>query len=360
MTMHRQSLTATIFATLLLLGLQGCSWISPAVTPAPLRYDLAPGADQSWVLETRDDDHLLLFGQWWLPDDKPVRAVVLLLHGTSVHSGFYHPMGEYYAAQGVAVFGIDFRGWGQSQGHGRRGHITSYDDYLTDVRTAAEEIRKHYPQTPLFVQGESMGGAIALLSAINNVVDAEGLVLNAPAVQPGLFIGPLRTPRFLADGSLAVLSVPGRLASNMPIPIHWRSAEYLGVGLFLREEENQQRYLHDPLAVHRALPWSYLSSLHAALKEIRAGLDDINEPVLIQQGTKDMLIPVSSSRYAYENIGSSRKGLEIYEGLTHATLHDRQREKVWQDALDWMTETLTLRSDAVAMHPHGDRAVKRP
>ena len=354
MTQTRVSTSLILVAALLTVtSLSGCSsWVSPPLAPPPLSYQMAPGADESWVLETRDEHYLLLFGQWWLPEQgQPIEAVVLLLHGTSVHSGFYAPMGQYYADRGIAVFGIDFRGWGQSQGFGRRGHITDYDDYLTDVRTAAEAIREAYPDAPLFIQGESMGGAIALLSQIHDVVSPEGMILNAPAVRPGLYIGPLRTPRFVAAGGLAALSVPGRLAPNMPLPVPWRTAEHLGVGLFLKEEENRQRYLNDEFATHKPFPWSYLSSLHAAVKEVSAGLDQIDTPVLIQQGTKDVLVPVSSSEYAFEHLASDDKTLEIYEDLTHATLHDRERERVWQDALDWMARTLDRKHQGLALRP---------
>ena len=343
----------TLFTLLMIASLPGCSsWVSPQVSPPPVSYDMAPGADEAWVLETRDSDYLLIYGQWWLPDNRqPPRAIVLLLHGTSVHSGFYHPMAEYYARQGVAVFGIDLRGWGQSQGFGRRGQITDYSDYLTDVRTAAEAIRDHYPDTPLFIQGESMGGTIALLSQIRDEVHADGMILNAPAVQPGLFFGPLRTPQFLARSGLATLSVPGRLAPNMPIPLPWGTLEHLGVGLFLKEEENQQRFLNDPHSQHKSLPWSYLSSLRDAVIEVRGGLAGIDTPVLIQQGTKDMLVPVYSSEQTIDALASEEKQLAVYEGLTHATVHDRERERVWQDALDWVSSIMDDSEDGLALHP---------
>ena len=332
---------AGVLVLFVLLGLQGCSgWVSPALTPPPASYQMAPGADTSWVLETPDNDHLLLFGQWWLPPaDKPMRAIVLLVHGTLVHSGFYYPMAEDYANNGIAVFGIDLRGWGQSQGYGRRGNITTYDDYLTDVRTAADEIRKEYPGVPMFIQGESMGGTIALLAGIHHI-DTDGLILNAPAVEPGLFIGPLRTPRFLARGGLATLSLPGKIAPNMPMLAPMHTLERVGAGLFLKEKQNRERFLNDPFSVHHSLPWSYLSSLHDAVKEVRKGLKQIDVPVLIQQGTKDVLIPVYSSQDTYDALAVQDKTLKIYKGLTHATLHDRKRELVWQDDLDWMTHIL--------------------
>jgi len=75
-----------------------------------------------------------------------------------------------------------------------------------------------------------------------------------------------------------------------------------------------------------------------ALKEIKAGLDNIKVPVLIQQGTKDILVPVSSSEYVLEHLASADKQLKIYPKLTHGTLHDRRKEEVWADVLAWLEQ----------------------
>jgi len=339
----------------LVLFCTGCaSHFNPPRMAAPINYQLAPSADEQAILETRDDDHMLVFGQWWLPDEpEQARAVVLILHGTLVHSGFYDLVGEHYAQQGYAVFGIDFRGWGQSQGFGRRGHVDNYDGYLEDLKVAYTEARTRYPDLPIFLQGESMGGTIALLSQVEKVVEVDGMILNAPAVRPGLFIGPLRTPHWLADAGLWSMSIPGVMTPNMPTPVYMPLIKRAGVGLMLKEEENQQRFLNDPFVPDTALPWSYFSSLREAMKRVKAGLGDIDVPVLIQQGTKDVLVPVSSSEYTLERLASEDKTLKIYERLTHGTLHDRRREEVWADALGWLAQQLAERpATPAAMAQH--------
>lgn len=134
--------------------------------------------------------------------------------------------------------------------------------------------------------------------------------------------------------------MPGKAAPNMPVPVYHPWVERSAVGLMLKEKENQQRFLNDPHVTHTALPWSYFTGLRLALKEIKAGLPNINVPVLIQQGTRDVLIPVSSIEYALEKITSSDKQINIYPKLTHGTLHDRRKEEVWADAVEWIAERL--------------------
>lgn len=329
--------------TLVFLGmaaLQGCAMFAlhPERNPLPEQYVAAEGAT-SVVLESQDQ--LTLFGQWWFPEGQnEPRAVVLLLHGTIAHSGLYSPMANFFSQQGFAVFGIDLRGWGQSQGYGRNGVIGSYDEYLLDLDSAFAEVKARYPERPLYLQGESMGGAIALLSQIEGTVDVDGLILNAPAVRPGLSFGPVSSPHWLSNFGLWSLSQPGKLFPNMPALYHGKLIEHVGIGLLLKDEENQQAFHDDPFATHKALPFSYFTGLQDATARVEEGLADVDLPVLIQQGTRDVLVPVKSSQYALDNLASEDKTLKIYEKITHATLHDRRREEIWADIVSWMEARL--------------------
>lgn len=325
---------------LAMTALSGCAMFAlhPERNPLPEQYVAAEGAT-SVILESQDQ--LTLFGQWWFPEDqKEPRAVVLLLHGTISHSGFYSPMANFYTHEGFAVFGIDLRGWGQSQGYGRNGVIGNYDEYLLDLSSAYEEVKARYPDAPLYLQGESMGGAIALLSQIENTVEVDGLILNAPAVRPGLSFGPVSSPHWLSNVGLWILSQPGKLFPNMPALYHGGLMEHIGVGLLLKEDDNQQRFFDDPYSTHKALPFSYFTGLQNATSRIEEGLNLVTVPVLIQQGTRDVLVPVKSSEFTLEHLASDDKTLLRYEKITHATLHDRRREEIWGDIVSWLDERL--------------------
>ena len=69
--------------------------------------------EETFQLISRDG--LTLFGRSWLPSADPV-ALVCLVHGHGEHSGRYQHFGKYFAGQGLAVFGVDLRGHGLSQG----------------------------------------------------------------------------------------------------------------------------------------------------------------------------------------------------------------------------------------------------
>jgi len=116
---------------------------------------------------------------WTNPIIKP-RAVLLCIHGLGLYSGSYQNFGVRMARQGIATYAIDVRGfgsWMKAQGHAQ----IDFVDCLNDVQSALKAIRAANPGLPVFLLGESMGGAIALRanSLFPELID--GLISSVPA-----------------------------------------------------------------------------------------------------------------------------------------------------------------------------------
>lgn len=313
-----------------LLG--GCA-SRPAVSPLPARYDTAPGAEARTF---RTADKLVLFGQWWTPAAPATpRAVVLLVHGTLVHSGFYAPWAEHLVTEGYAVFGIDLRGWGQSQGYGRRGFIENYDEYVEDLTLAYQEVKKRYPDLPLFLQGESMGGTVVMLSQIDNALPADGMVLNAPAIRPAPGLWGMNAPNLAARVGFEALSVPAGLFPNGPLLLSGTVINHT-MSLVLRDPAGQERFRRDPHSLHASLPLAYFRRLYEGGLKVQKHLGKIDTPLIIVQGNRDVLVPPGSSEYVMTHIASADKTLKLHDGMTHATLHDIDRDKAWTDITTWL------------------------
>ena len=323
-----------LFVIPLFLLLAACT-ATPSISDLPAKYDIAPDAE-AVTLKTTDD--LTLFGQWWIPESQhPPKAVVLLVHGTYVHSGFYSNWAHHLSQHGYAVFGIDLRGWGQSQGFGRRGYVRNFDEYVDDLVLAYQKVKARYPGKQIFLQGESLGGLVVLLSQEKGQTPADGLVLNAPAIRPALSMGPLHTPNWIADFSLWTLGVPGSLFPNQPTLVPGAVVEMFA-GLAVKSDELVRDFKADPHVVHTALPLGFITAVQKGTAEVQEGLKYVHKPLIILQGTRDSLVPLSSSEYAMDNVQSSDKTLKVYEGMSHATLHDTGHEQVWLDITSWLDE----------------------
>ncbi|MDO8416990.1 MAG: lysophospholipase [Agitococcus sp.] len=297
----------------------GCANLHNVKSAEPEKYILGENATDARYFYTRSG--LRLFGQWWVPKDRP-RAVILLVHGTVLHSGFYAPWANELTKNGYAVFGIDLRGWGQSQGYGRRGNVGNYDEYVEDVTLARREIRKRYPNIPVYLQGESLGGAVALLSHIMDRVTLDGLILNAPAVKISPF----------AQWNLWGAAQGAKMFPEMPSLPLFKSL----TGLVLTDKDAQDRFWTDPFTTRKALGAGFVVALQDATERLQLNVNNVRAPMLVIQGTKDYVIPQSSSEFLIKEARSTDKTLTIINGLHHSTLHDRQKQEVWDDIISWL------------------------
>ncbi|MDF2447475.1 MAG: Lysophospholipase [Moraxellaceae bacterium] len=323
-----------LVAILSLLGLAACTALPPA-SPLPTQYTVYPGAEPG-LLKTADG--LTLFSQWWVPKAAEPRAVVLLLHGTAAHAGVYAPWAEYLTSQGYAMFAFDLRGWGQSQGFGRRAFVRSHEDYVDDLAPAFAEVQRRFPGKPVFLQGESLGAAVALQASIRGGLPAQGLILNAPPVYVNFKIGPGRWPNWLATPSLWMAGRIGWVAPNAPIwPMQseWALSWIWNKAIF--DDFSRQMLKEEPHITHSAVAAVYVTALAESAANIRRNISAIKEPFIVLQGDKDYLVSTpGSGRVLMEEAGSTDKTRKIYPGMSHCTLHDRNRGAVWADIVAWL------------------------
>jgi acylglycerol lipase len=126
----------------------------------------------------------------WLPKGR-VAAVILALHGFNDYSDAFAMPAQVWVARGIATYAYDQRGFGGAPG---RGLWAGEGQLAVDAITASRLLRLAYPGRPLYLLGESMGGAVAILAATGAiagmvpgqgampVAEADGVILSAPAV----------------------------------------------------------------------------------------------------------------------------------------------------------------------------------
>lgn len=126
-------------------------------------------------------DGMQLHG-WWLPprqtqsEDEPPRAIVLHLHGNAENISTHFRSVLWLVDRGAGVLALDYRGFGASQG------VAIMPDVLDDIDVAVQSLRLRYPDTPLWIVGQSMGAALALTYAAHapQNVNLTGVVVEAP------------------------------------------------------------------------------------------------------------------------------------------------------------------------------------
>ncbi len=108
------------------------------------------------------------------------KALLLCIHGLGLYSGSYTNFGKHLSRLGISVYAIDVRGFGSWMRNGGHDQV-DFDGCLNDVKTTLLSIRAANPGLPMFLLGESMGGAIALRATSMYPDLINGLISSVPS-----------------------------------------------------------------------------------------------------------------------------------------------------------------------------------
>jgi len=123
---------------------------------------------------------LKIFTRSWRPAGKP-RGVVVIVHGFNSHSGHYLWVAEQFVAKGLAVYALDLRGRGKSDGE--RFFVEKFSDYVDDVATFVTMTKAREPGLPVFLLGHSAGGVVSCVYALEHQSELAGLICESFAFQ---------------------------------------------------------------------------------------------------------------------------------------------------------------------------------
>lgn len=111
--------------------------------------------------------------------------IIIHIHGIRSHfQSIYSCMNEIHERFNTLVpyniksYALELRGHGKSEGI--RCHINNFDEFISDLHALITHIKTVYPLTPIYLLGESMGGAIAIKYTIVYPYVASGVILLAP------------------------------------------------------------------------------------------------------------------------------------------------------------------------------------
>jgi alpha-beta hydrolase superfamily lysophospholipase len=116
----------------------------------------------------------------WTPEQP--HTVVFYVHGTQSHAGWMFETGPALAQLGCAVFALDRRGSGESEG--LRGDVASFDVWIEDYLAAMAHARTQHPHLPMLLVGQSFGGAIAVGLACDARASHDAMILCSPLIVP--------------------------------------------------------------------------------------------------------------------------------------------------------------------------------
>jgi len=271
----------------------------------------------------------------WPADGGRPKAVILGLHGFGDYRDAFEEPAEIWSKAGIVTYSYDQRGFGQSP---RRGRWPGTDTLADDAMAVAALLHQRYPDLPIYVVGESMGGAVALVAA-DRGLEADGLILSAPAVRTRGTIGPLASAGlwFFAH------TIPWMPAG--PTSIDFKPTD---------NPKTLKKLQTDPLMLRQPrfdMGYGLVDLMDAA----RDSAQRVKVPYMVLHGVGDRLVPDGPLKAMIEVMpprGDSK--LAFYKNGYHLLMRDKDGAKVSADIVAWMSDreaALPSGADAPGVQP---------
>ncbi len=320
----RASLLRLLLLAFLGTALIACS--AKLAPPGPFADGGGPGPSLTQAT-FRTEDGLKLPLRAWLPEESP-SAVILALHGMNDYSAAFDLPGAAFAGKGIATYAYDQRGFGEAP---NRGLWPGAGTYRADLRHAARLIKQKHPQAPLFLLGDSFGGAVTATALAEAwPPEVEGAILVAPAVMDRESLGPLAS----ASLWLARLIAPG-----------WKPT---GADLKIQATDNiplLRAFSNDPLVIKG----TRIDTVYGLVGLMDAAQDSGAElgggPVLLLYGGKDEVIPRKAIDRFWEKLEAANPQAQRldFDSGWHWLLRDLERQRVFDALLEWMERQGAMR-----------------
>ncbi len=271
----------------------------------------------------------------WPATNGAPTAVILGLHGYGDYRNAWEEPAAIWSEAGITTYAYDQRGFGASP---TRGRWSGTDSLVEDARAMAALLRARHPGVPLYLAGESMGGAVALVAA-DRTIDVDGLILLAPALRSRDTFGPV------ASAGLWFFAHTIPWMPSGPTSIDYKPTD---------NPKTLEKLRNDPMMLRQTrldMGYGLLDLMDAA----RTAAGRIDLPYLMQYGLGDRIVPRGPVRAAIEIMPRRADSkLAFYRDGYHLLLRDKAGPVVAADDIAWIADheaALPSGADAARSQP---------
>lgn len=257
--------------------------------------------------------------QYWGPVDDP-DAVILGLHGFGDYANAFDEAGTELASENIALFAYDQRGFGRTA---TRPFWPGTQSLINDASDMLVILRMRYPGRPIYLMGDSMGGAVAIVTAASRPQWMDGVILVAPAV-------------WNRDMMPWYQTAPLSMISNS---LPWLPLSGQGLDIWPSDNiEMLRRLSRDPYMM-KSVRVDMVAGLADLMDLAQQRAGDIDIPTLLMSGQQDQVIPPGAVAAIADNMrasNSDQSTICLYRDGYHMLLRDLNGPTVIGDIGRWI------------------------
>lgn len=253
--------------------------------------------DYLWLAVDFEPKSLPVVG--WKSDTP--KAAIICIHGWGLENRAFTPFGQYMAKEGYAVYALDARGYGSWQAV-KGQEDTVYSDTIKDIDLMRGLVSKKYPGIPVFVLGESMGGAVALRAAAQFDGKFAGVIASVPSA------------RRYGNGKMSLKTVANALKGGLNKPFDVGSS--VG-GQATSRQDLLKLWFKDPKGRTKMSPKDLAQFDLFMRTTIRQCKKIKTTPAIVVQGLADRLVKPKGTFNLYKAISNNDKVLIVDGDAEH-------------------------------------------
>lgn len=230
------------------------------------------------------------------------KAIVQVLHGFGEFADCYEELAHLFTAGGFACIVHDQHGFGEEAFFepAKRGVVKRYSHFMDDMDTVRSLAERRYPDVPVVLYGNSMGGNIALSYLLDRRQDAyKAAVLEAPW---------LRLHKPLSGAQMSLARFVGMLGKGYTIMNNRLDSSSLGYGAGSLQAVHNSEYFHGRIS------YRLVATISMAGEAAIRNAARIHVPLLILSAENEMVVSNEAIAQFMQNAGENARHENIAGG----------------------------------------------
>jgi len=260
------------------------------------------------------DGYVLGMSQWQAPN---ANIVIIALHGMNDYGQFIDAAAKHWQTRGITTYAYDQRGFGRTEGNGR---WPGHEVMAQDARTFIALVREKHPNARVYLMGESMGAAVAMVAAAGRAEPiADGIILVSPALWGWSNLDVIKR---------SALWIMMRIAPG---------SRLTGRGLNIKPSDNETMLValgRDPYVI-KATRIDAVNGLVDLMEAAWQSAPMVNTPAMVLYATGDEVVPSEPIAEAATKMPATARIACFGDGF-HMLLRDLQAQRTW-DAIEAFT-----------------------